>query len=47
MGDGTTSVVVVAGELLEASKQFIEANVHPHLIARAVRGAPRRARGRP
>lgn len=32
IGDGTTTVVITAGELLKASKQFIEDGVHPQVI---------------
>ncbi|EZG50493.1 putative chaperonin containing T-complex 1 eta subunit, tcph protein [Gregarina niphandrodes] len=32
IGDGTTSVVVLAGELLNEARQFIEDGVHPRLI---------------
>lgn len=39
MGDGTTSVVVFAGELLKQSKQFIEDGVHPKIIIKAYRNA--------
>ena len=34
VGDGTTSVVLIAGELLKRSKQFIEDGVHPQIIIR-------------
>ena len=39
MGDGTTSVVVLAGELLRESKSFVEEGVHPTIIVRAFRAA--------
>jgi len=39
VGDGTTSVVVLAGEFLLASKQFVEDGVHPQLIIRSFRTA--------
>ena len=29
MGDGTTSVVLLAGEILKSCKTFVEDNVHP------------------
>ena len=32
IGDGTTTVVLTAGELLKASKQFIEDGVHSQVI---------------
>mmetsp|Transcript_111174 Transcript_111174/g.166531 ORF Transcript_111174/g.166531 Transcript_111174/m.166531 type:complete len:547 (-) Transcript_111174:40-1680(-) len=37
VGDGTTSVVVLAGELLKQSKQFVEDSVHPTVIIRGLR----------
>jgi len=37
MGDGTTSVVILAGELLKQSKQYIEEGVHPRLIIKSFR----------
>jgi len=37
VGDGTTTVVVLAGELLKECKQFVEDGVHPQVIARAFR----------
>jgi len=30
VGDGTTSVVVLAGELLKQAKQYVEDGVHTH-----------------
>lgn len=39
VGDGTTSVVVLAGELLKQAKPFIEENVAPQVIIRAYRMA--------
>jgi T-complex protein 1 subunit eta len=39
VGDGTTSVVVLAGEFLQQSKEFIEENVAPNLVIRAFRTA--------
>eukprot|EP01013_Petalomonas_cantuscygni_P029238 TRINITY_DN541_c1_g2_i1.p1 TRINITY_DN541_c1_g2~~TRINITY_DN541_c1_g2_i1.p1 ORF type:complete len:636 (+),score=185.06 TRINITY_DN541_c1_g2_i1:62-1909(+) len=39
VGDGTTSVVVLAGELLKEAKQFVEDGVHPQVIIRAYRRA--------
>lgn len=32
MGDGTTSVVVLAGELLREAERLIQKNVHPQVI---------------
>jgi len=39
VGDGTTSVVVLAGEFLTESKQFIEEGMHPQIIISAFRRA--------
>merc|ERR1712070_787507 len=39
VGDGTTTVTVLAGELLKECKQFVEDGVHPQVIARAFRTA--------
>ncbi|WFD00076.1 T-complex protein 1 subunit eta [Malassezia yamatoensis] len=36
VGDGTTSVVLLAGELLKESRPFIEEGVSPHVIARGI-----------
>jgi len=43
VGDGTTSVVLLTGELLKQSKQFIEEGVHPHHIVSAYRKATQEA----
>ncbi|XP_034838141.1 T-complex protein 1 subunit eta [Maniola hyperantus] len=43
VGDGTTSVVILAGELLKRLKPFVEEGVHPRIIVRAVRNAGRLA----
>ena len=37
VGDGTTSVVILAGEFLKGTKSFIEEGVHPRLLVRAYR----------
>lgn len=37
VGDGTTSVVLLAGELLKQAKPFIEENVAPQVIIKALR----------
>lgn len=37
VGDGTTSVVLLAGEFLKQLKQFVEEGVHPRIIIKAVR----------
>lgn len=39
VGDGTTTVVLLAGEFLREAKPFIEDGVHPQLIIRAFRSA--------
>lgn len=39
MGDGTTSVVLLAGEFLKQVKPFVEEAVHPRIIIRALRKA--------
>ncbi|XP_064631030.1 T-complex protein 1 subunit eta-like [Lineus longissimus] len=39
VGDGTTSVVLLAGEFLKQVKPFIEEGVHPQIIIRAFRKA--------
>nr|ANM86103.1 T-complex protein 1 subunit eta [Stygiella incarcerata] len=39
VGDGTTSVVVLAGELLKEAKSYIDEGVHPQTIIRAFRKA--------
>lgn len=43
MGDGTTSVVLLAGEFLKQMKPFIEEGVHPRIIIKALRRALRLA----
>lgn len=37
VGDGTTSVVLLAGEFLKQMKPFVEEGVHPRIIIKAVR----------
>jgi len=44
VGDGTTSVVVIAGELLDQAKRFVEEGVHPQVIIKAYRNALEQAR---
>lgn len=39
VGDGTTSVVFLAGEILKNCKPFVEDNVHPQIIVRGLRKA--------
>ncbi len=46
VGDGTTSVVVLAGELLKQAKPYIEENVAPQVIIRAYRVAAELAAGK-
>ena len=41
VGDGTTSVVLLAGEFLRECKSFIEEGVHPQIIVKAYREASR------
>merc|ERR1719487_2832623 len=33
VGDGTTSVIILAGEMLKVATQFIEKNMHPTVIS--------------
>jgi len=39
VGDGTTSVVMLAGEFLKQCKQFVEEGVHPRVIIKSFRRA--------
>lgn len=39
VGDGTTSVIVLSGELLSASQEFLEQGLHPTLVISAYRHA--------
>jgi len=39
VGDGTTSVVILAGEVLSVASQFIEDKIHPTLVIAAYRRA--------
>merc|ERR1719440_296568 len=39
VGDGTTSVVLLAGELLRECKSYVEEGVHPQVIIKAYREA--------
>jgi len=39
VGDGTTSVMVLTGDLLKEAKQFVEDGVHPQLIIKGYRTA--------
>eukprot|EP01095_Lingulamoeba_sp_RSL-Kostka_P012855 TRINITY_DN517_c1_g1_i1.p1 TRINITY_DN517_c1_g1~~TRINITY_DN517_c1_g1_i1.p1 ORF type:complete len:558 (-),score=228.73 TRINITY_DN517_c1_g1_i1:225-1898(-) len=44
VGDGTTSVVVLAGQLLKQSKEFVEDGMHPTIIIKGLREACRLAK---
>jgi len=46
VGDGTTSVCVLAGELLREAEKLIEKNIHPQTIIEGWRLASKIARGR-
>merc|ERR1719495_1854556 len=39
VGDGTTSVVILAGEMLAIAEQFLEGKMHPVVIIQAYRQA--------
>lgn len=39
VGDGTTSVAILAGELLRESKAFVDEGVSTHIIAKGYRKA--------
>nr|QBH73659.1 chaperonin [Franklinothrips vespiformis] len=39
VGDGTTSVIVLAGEMLSVAEQFLEQQMHPTVIIRSYRQA--------
>ena len=43
IGDGTTTAVVIAGELLKKAEDLLESNVHPTVIARGYRLAAEKA----
>jgi len=43
VGDGTTTAVVVAGELLKEAEELLEENVHPTLIVKGYRIATQKA----
>lgn len=43
VGDGTTSVVLLAGSMLNAIKPFVEEGVHPQIIIRNIRTAAKLA----
>ncbi|KAH3765247.1 Tcomplex protein 1, eta subunit [Pelomyxa schiedti] len=46
VGDGTTSVVILAGEFLSEAKRFVEEGVHPQAIIKGYRKASNMARER-
>lgn len=35
VGDGTTSVIIMTGEMMQSAKPFIENNIHPSIIVKA------------
>ena len=39
VGDGTTSVVILAGEILTNCKVFVEDNVHPQILVKGLKKA--------
>lgn len=39
VGDGTTTVIILAGELLSVAQPFLEQNIHPTIIISAYRQA--------
>lgn len=43
VGDGTTTAVIIAGELLKKAEQLIEKNIHPTIIANGYRLASNKA----
>jgi len=43
VGDGTTTAVVIAGELLRRSEELLDKNIHPTVIARGYRIAAEKA----
>lgn len=46
VGDGTTSVVLLAGELLKESRAFVEDGVSPHIIIKGYKKALQLALGK-
>ena len=46
VGDGTTSVVLLAGELLKECRSFVEDGVSPHIIIKGYRKALQLALGK-
>src|SRR3990172_5212030 len=43
VGDGTTTAVVIAGELLRRAEELLDQNVHPTVVARGYRMAEEKA----
>ncbi len=43
VGDGTTTAVLIAGELLKNAEEFLDLNVHPSVIAEGYRIASKKA----
>ena len=43
VGDGTTTAVVIAGELLKNAQSLLDENIHPTIIARGYRMAAKKA----
>lgn len=43
VGDGTTTAVVIAGELLKKAEELVEKNIHPTVIAKGYRIASEKA----
>lgn len=39
VGDGTTSVIILAGEFMQSAKKFLEENMHPTVVISAYRSA--------
>jgi archaeal chaperonin len=44
VGDGTTSAVIIAGELLKRSEELLDMNIHPTIIAKGYRMASIKAK---
>ncbi len=44
VGDGTTTVVVLAGELLKSAEELLDRNIHPTVIAKGYRMAAEHAK---
>ena len=46
VGDGTTTVVLLAGEFLKAAKPFVEDGVHPQVLCMPPSSSPAAASGK-